>query len=233
MSPGNDGVEAARPRLRAAIGGTEAGQAIYSPLVLGLYDAYVLGFSNHILWRCPTWKLRQLYDRNVSRAHIDVGVGTGYFLDRTLWPVPKPKITLVDLNANSLRAASQRIARYSPRVVLADALEPLPEMGPFDSAALCYLLHCLPGTLPDKAAVFDRLRPLLAPSARVFGATIVQGSSRRSRAAQVLMDAYNRMGVFSNQLDSAEVLGEVLASRFADVRVELVGTVAVFEARAP
>ena len=96
------------------------GQAPYSPLVLSIYDVVVLGISNHLLWRCPTAKLRNLYDRNVSGRHVDIGVGTGYFLDQARWPVGDPAITLVDLNPNSLRAAARRIGRFAPRAILAE-----------------------------------------------------------------------------------------------------------------
>ncbi|MDW6024623.1 class I SAM-dependent methyltransferase [Mesorhizobium sp. BAC0120] len=210
----------------------EAGQAAYSPIVLGIYDWYVHGLSNHLLWHCPTSALRQLYDRNVSARHIDIGVGTGYFLDKAKWPVAKPSITLVDLNANSLDAASRRIARYAPETVVANAMESLPLSGSFGSAALCYLLHCMPGAIPDKAVAFDHLRPLLKPGARVFGATILQGSLPRSRAAQALMNIYNRKGIFSNAADTVEDLDSALRARFTNVKVEVLGVVALFEAAA-
>lgn len=207
-----------------------AGQAVYSPAVLGVYDWLVLGLSNHLVWRCPTAALRRLYDRNVSDRHIDIGVGTGYFLDRAGWPTLSPSITLVDLNPNSLAAASRRIRRYAPDAVTANALEALPVGGTFGSAALCYLLHCMPGTIPQKAVVFDHLRPLLEPGARVFGATILQGGIPRSRAAQALMNLYNRKGIFSNAKDTIEDLDEALRVRFEDVSVEVKGAVALFEA---
>jgi SAM-dependent methyltransferase len=209
----------------------EAGQAVYSPLVLKIYDWFVLGFSNRVLWRCPTPALRALYGRNVSARHIDIGVGTGYFLDKVNWPVPNPAITLVDLNPNSLDAAARRIARYAPRTVAANALAPLPPLGPFDSAGLCYLLHCLPGAIAEKAAVFDHLRPALAPGARVFGATILQGDAPRSWAAQRLMNLYNKKGIFSNAHDTRHALDAALKQRFSDVKIEMRGAVALFEAR--
>jgi SAM-dependent methyltransferase len=210
----------------------EAGQAVYSPLVLKVYDWFVLGFSNRLLWRCPSAHLRALYDRNVSARHIDIGVGTGYFLDKAQWPVAVPAITLVDLNPNSLAAAAKRIARYAPRTVAANALAPLPLLGSFDSAGLCYLLHCLPGAIEEKAVVFDRLRPVLAPGARVFGATILQGDAPRSGAAQRLMNLYNKKAIFSNARDTREALEATLRGRFADVKIEMKGAVALFEARA-
>jgi hypothetical protein len=211
---------------------TEAGQAVYSPLVLKVYDWFVLGFSNRLLWRCPTPALRALYDRNVSARHVDIGVGTGYFLDKAQWPVPAPAITLVDLNPNALRAAAKRIARFAPRTVQANALAPLPPLGPFESAGLCYLLHCLPGAIGEKAVVFDHLGPALAPGARVFGATILQGDAPRSWPAQRLMNLYNKKGIFSNARDTRQALEAALKQRFSDVKIEMRGAVALFEARA-
>jgi hypothetical protein len=98
----------------------EAGQAVYSPMVLRTYDSIVLGLSNRFLWRCPTAELLRLYDRNVSERHLDVGVGTGYFLDKSRWPVAKPAITLLDLNPNCLTMASRRIRRFTPQTVRAN-----------------------------------------------------------------------------------------------------------------
>jgi hypothetical protein len=210
----------------------DAGQAVYSPTVLRNYDWMVLGLSNHLLWRCPTAELRRLYDRNVSDRHLDVGVGTGYFLDKAKWPVATPEITLVDLIQNCLTAAAKRIRRFAPQTIAANILEPLPRMKPYRSASLCYLLHYVPGVISDKAIVFDHVSALLASGARVFGATIVQGTLRRSRIAQAFMDLYNRRGIFSNVGDTLEDLDAALRKRFRDVKVESRGTVALFEANA-
>lgn len=210
----------------------KAGQAVYSPTVLRLYDWFVLGLSNHLLWQCPTAEIVALHERNLSAHHLDIGVGTGYYLDRAHWPVPKPRITLLDLNPNSLAAAARRIARFEPRPVLANCLEPLPISERFDSASLCYLFHCLPGSIPEKAVVLDHLLPLLAPGARIFGATIVRGDLKPSKPAEALMNFYNRKGVFSNAKDTARDLEAALRQRFSEVRLEMKGTVALFEARA-
>jgi SAM-dependent methyltransferase len=210
----------------------EAGQAVYSPFVLSFYDWLVLGLSNHFLWRCPTRELRLLYDRNVTPRHLDIGVGTGYFLDHARWRIPNPSITLLDLNTNCLETAARRIRRFAPRMVRANVLEPLPLAEKFESVGLCYILHCLPGTMDEKDAVFDHLLPVLAPGARLFGATILQGGLPRSRAAEALMNAYNRKGIFSNAKDTAESLEAALQKRFANVRIVIRGTVALFEANA-
>ena len=92
-------------------------------------------------------------------------------------------------------------------------------------------MHCLPGAIAEKAAVFDHLRPTLTAGARVFGATIVQGDVPRLWAAQKLMNLYNGRGIFSNAGDTRQALQAVLESRFHDVKIEIKGAVALFEAR--
>lgn len=208
-----------------------AGQAIYTPFTLRAYDWFVLGFSNRYLWRCPTSELEALYARNISTRHLDIGVGTGYFLDKAIWPVPQPEITLIDLNRHSLDAAAQRIARFSPKTLIANIMQPLLLLDTFDSVGLCYLLHCLPGTIREKAIVFDKVLPMMTDGATIFGATILQGDMPRSRPAQALMNFYNRKGIFSNSGDYFEDLAHILERRFKDVRLKRRGAVAIFEAR--
>jgi hypothetical protein len=211
--------------------GVAAGYSVYTSLTLHLYDAYVIGFCNRFIWRCESGELLALYQRNVSACHLDVGVGTGYFLDRTQFPAVRPVITLLDANPACLATASRRIARHVPCLVAANVLDPLPPMGPFSSVGLCYLLHCVPGGIPAKAIMFDHFKAVMAPAARIFGATIVQGSAPRSWLAQRLLNFYNAKGFFSNAHDTVEDLEAELASRFCDVKVTMQGSVALFEAQ--
>ncbi|WP_158808496.1 class I SAM-dependent methyltransferase [Beijerinckia sp. L45] len=208
-----------------------AGQAIYSPTTLAIYDLVVLGISNPLIWRCPTRRILALYDRHASDDHLDVGVGTGWYLDRCRFPSTTPRVGLLDLNRSSLDAASRRIARYRPEVFQADVLQPLTvQTAPFRSIALTYLLHCLPGAIEQKAVAFDHVAPMLHRDGVVFGATILSEGVHRSAAARALMRTYNRKGVFSNVADSVTALDAALKRRFASVEIELVGCVALFTA---
>lgn len=213
-----------------------AGQAVYSRRVLSLYDWFVLGFSNRCIWRCPTRCLEELYRRHLSRNHLDVGVGTGYFLDRC-GPTgddrsAPPRIALMDVNPTCLETAAQRIARYRPQSLQRNILEPVAADGPpFHSIAINYVLHCLPGTMGEKAIVFDHLRPLLAPGGVIFGSTILAGGVASSLMARWLMAAYNRKGIFGNRHDTLEALQQALAERFDAWHVDTRGCVALFSAR--
>ena len=213
---------------------THAGQAVYTPGTLAIYDALVLGLSNRLIWRCPTSRILALYDRHATADHLDVGVGTGWYLDHCRFPVAKPRVGLLDLNASSLNAASARIARYAPLTFQADVLKPISIVAArFASASLSYLLHCLPGSIAEKAVAIDHVAALLQPDAIVFGATLLSGGVPRSAIARRLMRIYNDKGIFSNEQDDLEGLRAALAARFATVDLEVVGCGALFVARGP
>ncbi|VTZ27008.1 conserved hypothetical protein [Methylocella tundrae] len=210
-----------------------AGQAVYTKRTLALYDLIVLGISNRLIWRCPTPRLLEHYNRHVTANHLDVGVGTGYFLDHCRFPANQPRIALMDLNETTLDFASRRIGRYKPEIYLRNVLEPISiDAAKFDSIGMNYLLHCLPGTILSKSAAFDHLKMLMNPGAILFGSTLLQGGVSRSGPAKRLMEVYNRKGIFSNENDDADGLERALAQRFRSVSIEIVGCAALFSARA-
>ncbi len=209
-----------------------AGAAIYSRAALSVYDIYVLGFSNKFAWRCPSRRLLAHYNAHVSDNHLDIGVGTGYFLDKCRFPSAAPRLVLLDLNSNSLEATANRLKRYQPETVQANVLEPLPALAPgFDSVGLNYLLHCLPGTMAEKAAVFDQLLTVVNPGGVIFGSTILGQGVRHNLLGRRLMALYNSKGIFGNRQDTAERLRQALERNFAEVDIEVVGCVAKFVAR--
>ncbi len=147
-----------------------AGQALYTRSFLRAYDTLVYQVNSPLTWRCPKDRLIELYNRHVSGRHLDIGVATGVLLDECRFPTATPELRLMDLNPDALATASHRLRRYAPATHRANVLQPwgLPE-GLVDSIGMAYLLHCLPGTLMDKAVVFKHARRVLRPGGTVFG----------------------------------------------------------------
>jgi len=114
-----------RDRAEMTDGAAAVGAAIYTKQVLSAYDFFVLGFSNTLIWKCPSRLILDFYNQHVSGKHLDLGVGTGYFLDKCRFPSSDPIIALMDLNPNSLQVTSERLRRYSPMTSLANVLEPI------------------------------------------------------------------------------------------------------------
>lgn len=207
------------------------GAAVYTPGALAVYDLFVLGFSNSFIWNCPSRLILGLYDQHVSSKHLDIGVGTGYFMDSCRFPA-SPTIALLDLNPNCLEKAAARLRRYSPTCHLGNVLQPI-DIGSsgFGSIGLNYVLHCLPGDLKSKSIVFRNIKPLLKDGGMIFGSTILGRGVRHSLLARKLIRAYNARGIFSNLYDSQEDLEAGLRASFNQSTIGVRGCVALFHAK--
>jgi SAM-dependent methyltransferase len=148
------------------------GQSEYTRPLLRLYDPLVLGPIARFVWRCPTTRLVDGYRQHIRDRHLDVGPGTGYFLERSGVPSGS-RVTIVDPNTNVLDHASRRLRHLDVTAVEADVLKPLPVDGPFDSAALHLVIHCLPGPPPRKATAVANVAAVLAPTGVLFGASVL------------------------------------------------------------
>lgn len=208
------------------------GAAPYTPAALAFYDWFVLGFSNSLVWRCPSSVILNFYNQHISDQHLDIGVGTGYFLDRCRFPSSHPKIALLDLNPNSLAKTAKRLRRYAPSCHLGNVLQPVDiGVSRFDSIGLNYLLHCLPGDLVSKSIVFQHLKIMLNDGGVVFGTTILGQDVGHNFLSARLMKIYNAKGIFSNLSDRQRDLEDAVKAHFAEYAIRIVGCVALFSAR--
>lgn len=135
------------------------GQSEYTPLLLNLYDPLVLGPIARFVWRCPRMRLVERYRQHIRDPHLGVGPGTGYFIAQS-GLLAGSSVTILDPNPNVLAHASRRLRRFEMTAVEADVLKPLPVRGPFESAALHLVIHCLPG----RSSARPRRSPTWPPS---------------------------------------------------------------------
>ena len=205
------------------------GQVEYTRLLLAIYDPFVLGFMARAVWRCPTPRVIDRYRDNLGQRHLDVGPGTGFFLDKSGLPAGT-EVTLLDPNPTVLAHAAHRLAPMKVSTVEADVLKPLPVRGPFDSAALSYVLHCLPGPQAQKAVAIGNVAAVLGPDGVLFGGTVLGRLEQHRPLARASLRAFNRRGVFDNLTDTAEGLRRILESSFQTVEIEVVGSIAQFRA---
>lgn len=206
-------------------------QKIYSRAMLNLYDFLVLGISNHLIWKCPTRKILNHFNENISSNHLDVGVGSGYYLNKGNLPRNNSRLELMDINENSLNKASNKIQKYNPICHRHNVLEKITEpIEPFDSISINYLLHCLPGNMDEKSILFDNLKHILTPNGIISGSTILPDIGRNF-ASEKLMAHYNKKGIFTNSKDSLEDLEKNLKEKFPDYSIDTYGCVTLFRAK--
>lgn len=206
-------------------------QSGFNSRTLRYYDR-LLEFTCNRIWHCSIDRTVELYQRHISSNHLEVGVGTGYFLDRVRFPDSAPRLALLDVNPHCLRYTEATLARYAPSVHRASALAALElDVRGFDSIALNYVLHCMPGTLREKGAAFANLKPLLNPGGVLFGSTVLSVGVPCDLRARLFMRLYNASKFFCNLQDSLAGLTEALRSNFQEVQIDVIGCVAQFSAR--
>lgn len=210
---------------------TDNGSKVYTPLTLKLYDWWVLRVSNRLAWGCPTKEyLLPHFLRHLGKKHLDIGVGTGYYLTHA----PESRlISLMDLNEASLSTASTRAGETKIQSKIThDVFEPYPKTlhNQFDSISMFYLLHCLPGDMSAKGCVIQNAAQALTDNGTLYGATILGDGVKHNIFGQKLMRIYNRKGIFSNTGDSEAGLTQILSEYFEDVKTTVKGTVVMFSA---
>src|SRR4029079_487569 len=168
-----------------------------------------------------------MYRRNIRPNHLDVGPGTGYFIDHAGLPAGS-RVTILDPTPNAVRHVTRRLRNLDVTAVEADVLKPLPVAGPFESAGMNAVLHCLPGPLERKAVSVANVAGVLAPEATFFGATVLGRSAKHTRMGRAFLTSFNRRGTFDNLDDTADGIAEILRRSFRQVNVETLGGLAVF-----
>lgn len=208
------------------------GQSGYNAAMLAIYDVWVLRFMTKAVWRVPVAPCVDRYRRHIGHRHLDVGPGTGYFIEKAD-PPRDTKITLLDPNQTVLRHTAKRLDEWHPITVEADVMKPLPVDGPFDSAALSFVLHCLRGPEENKAVAVRNIADVLSSKGVLFGGTVLGLQSDHTRPARAFLRAANKQGGFDNADDTAEGLRRILEASFNTVEVDVVGSAAMFAAASP
>lgn len=207
----------------------KAGQVVYTPVMLKIYNLLVLYVSNYWIWRCPKRYQLEQYQRYVRSCHLDIGVGTGFYLKNTSWP-ENTQLSLMDLNPSCLASAAAAVKELSPTTYLADIFKPQADLVEhFDSISINYLLHCLPGDMNTKSVVIKNAVAMLKPQGVLFGATILSDPELQTFLSTRLMTFYNGKQIFSNQNDRRLLLKAVLEHYLIEVDVRIVGCVALFK----
>lgn len=205
------------------------GQESYTPATLRIYGPFVLGFSNSLIWKHPSSDMLETFNERITPCHLDVGVGDGYFLNRQNAVKSFEKLHLFDLSPHSLEYATKVNSRFNPVPMIGDVYssEDVAKLSTYDSISLQYLIHCVPGLMPQKAEIFANLSQRLNENGILFGATILPDLPH-GFLAKKLMAIYNKKRIFSNEQDTVDGLKQALSKHLEIVSFSTRGCVASF-----
>jgi ubiquinone/menaquinone biosynthesis C-methylase UbiE len=211
----------------------EAGASVYSPTVLKIYDVCVNGLSHRFVWQCPTKSvLLPFYKKHLGLKHLDVGVGTGFFISRA-GLTSSHEVGLLDLNENCLRAAAAQVKEAKVRTFRRDLMQPSSEPADtgYDSISMFHVLHCLPGTMDDKETAIANLKRYLSKTGVLYGVTILGEEAGHNAIGRRLLKIYNDKGIMHNMGDTFDNLQRMFRRQFQIVQIRRHNKVALFVAR--
>jgi len=212
---------------------SEPGASVYSPTILKVYDLLVNGLSHRFVWQCPTKTvLLPFYKEHLGLKHLDVGVGTGFFIARA-GLTSSHQVGLLDLNENCLRAAAAQVKQAKVRTFRRDLMQPSSEPADtgYDSISLFHVLHCLPGTMDDKETAIANLKRYLSKTGVLYGVTILGAEANHNPIGRRLLKIYNDKGIMHNMADTLDGLQLMLGRQFRNVQIRRHNKVALFVAR--
>jgi SAM-dependent methyltransferase len=204
----------------------------YTPRFLKTYDSLVVGFMAPRVWKTGSDPGIEVYRKHMGHRHLDVGPGTGYFIAESE-PPDDIELTLVDPNPHVLDHCTETLAKWNPKMVQASVLEPLPVKGPFDSAALAHVIHCLPGPMAAKVPAIEHIAAVLTNDGVLFGGTVLGLSAKHTGPARMFLRLANFQGGFDNSEDDVDGLRMMLGASFEEVEIEVPGSIAYFVASRP
>ncbi|MFC1991606.1 class I SAM-dependent methyltransferase [Chloroflexota bacterium] len=209
-----------------------AGISLYTKFFLSIYDWLALGYFCRFIWKCPSYHMLDIYNQHITGNHLDIGVGTGYFLDKCRFPSLEPRLAIMDLNPNSLNMAGKRLIRYNPEVYRRNVLEKFNTGAPsFASIGIMNLLHCLPGNMKQKGIIFKNMKEVLIPGGTIFGSVILHKGVKTNLVADLALKWNNRKGIMTNLDDDIRDVKETLSQYFSESMVWMTGYVVFFWAR--
>lgn len=208
-------------------------QQYFNRATLSIYDFILYGLISRYAWGVSVQRLDAHYRKYASDNHLEVGVGTGYLLNRVKFGSSKPRLSLMDLSLACLATTKRKLARYTPDTYEQNLLEPIGHKLPsYDSIAINYVLHCVPGAFSEKGLALQHLQNLLSKNGVLFGATVLSKDIRKNLLARPFMWLMNTLGVFNNREDSAKDLKDFLFLHFDVLEFEVRGVTALFALRA-
>lgn len=166
---------------------------------LPLYDVFVNKINCHYVWKCNEKHIFLHYEKNIGRNHLEIGPGTGYFLQRKY---PVFHLTLMDINKDTLQYTKKNLkGNYQHiSVIEHDIFKQPKRLDRVNSVGINYVLHCVPGTLETKLeTLINNIH--VGKDTTFFGATVIQDDTNQNFLSRTELYLLNKYKIFHNQND--------------------------------
>lgn len=194
-----------------------------SNILLNNYDYFVNNLNCKYVWKCNQNIIKDLYKNNLSKNHIEIGPGTGYFLKQNQFD----SLYLLDINNDILNDSFKNLKNNSKKIVkinknIFNKNNQL-KINNVNSIGLSYVLHCVPNTLDISLNYL--VNNLNKKDVTLFGSTVIPTNTNFLASSELYF--LNKLGIFNNLNHNLEQLKNF--SKNYDHEINVVGNVLVFK----
>ncbi len=194
-----------------------------SNILLNNYDYFVNNLNCKYVWKCNQNIIKDLYKNNLSKNHIEIGPGTGYFLKQNQFD----SLYLLDINNDILNDSFKNLKNNSKKIVkinknIFNKNNQL-KINNVNSIGFSYVLHCVPNTLDTSLNYL--VNNLNKKDVTLFGSTVIPTNTNFLASSELYF--LNKLGIFNNLNHNLEQLKNF--SKNYDHEINVVGNVLVFK----
>ena len=180
--------------------------------VIKNYDFIVNNLNCKYVWKCDQKNIANMYKKNITSNHIEIGPGTGYFLKNYKFN----NLTLIDVNKDILLECENNLKSNCKNINIINKnifnKNNQIELNNYNSIGLNYVLHCVPNKLSDS---LDNLRNNIISDSNLnlFGSTVIPPNNIYNLAT---LEIYflNKLKIFNNINHSDSELRKYVKNNF-------------------
>jgi len=192
------------------------------------YDFLVNDLNCNYAWRCHKSNIFKNYQKNLRSNHLEIGPGSGYFLNPKFHKKEISNLFLMDVNQPILEASQQNLEKHYSNIQLLNHNIFNKELDSLkiNSIGINYVLHCVPGPLDQK---LEKLHLNLPKNTNIFGATVISDFERQTELSKLELKVLNHKGIFNNKMDFSNDFIDFVAKNKLENSYQIVGNVLIFQ----
>lgn len=199
----------------------------FNRIIFKNYDLLVNNLNCKYVWKCDQKYIQNIYDKNITRNHIEIGPGTGYFLKKYKFD----NLTLIDVNQDILEESSRNLENNCKNINIINhnifEKNNKLEIKNYNSIGINYVLHCVPNDL--SYSISNMINNIPNNNLTLFGSTVIPSEKDKFSLAQLEIYFLNKFGIFNNKSHSVNDISLYIKNNFQNYNMNKIGNSFLFE----
>ena len=197
----------------------------FNQLIMKNYDFFVNHINCKYVWGCDQKNIIDMYKKNISPNHIEIGPGTGYFLKHYKFD----NLTLIDINKDILIECQKNLEKNCKNIniINTNVFEKNNKIAVnhCESVGLNYVLHCVPNNL--SISINNLINNIPEKNYKIFGSTVIPNKNTYNLASLEIF-LLNKMKIFNNKTHTFNDIESYVKKNF-NYEIKKIGHSCLFE----